>query len=186
MNVNLIPEEQKTVIETENSNFTVTVIAIILVGVSIAIALMLLSITALKKGRVSNYENQISRIKQDIYELRNIEKSILMIETGISGIEAVSANQLKWSKIIPWFEKLMPQNLKLNDFNYNEGVLTISGEANSVEALNKFLISLNNATNENNVKVFSKVDNKGYSKSGDSKINFTIQLVVEKGGFLWN
>jgi Tfp pilus assembly protein PilN len=187
VNVNLIPEEQKSAIETQNTNFATTAISIILAVATVAIILILFMVIGVKKGRISSMENQISTLETKISSLSHIEKSIIFVEKGLAGIKAVEASQFSWQNFLPWFEKLIPNGVILKNYEYSGGKITVSGQASSVESYNKFLINLSEAKKEEGKPpVFTKVKDNGFTKASIFEIDFSLELTIAEGGLVWN
>jgi Tfp pilus assembly protein PilN len=191
MKINLIPDEKSAEIKEQKSNFTATAVAIIIVATAVGITIMLLGVNKLKQKQIADSKKEVERIKKDLKNYSNIEKTLVTVEGGIEDIKKLNGSTYKWRRAFEEIEKTLPEGAQIKNYECNESKVSLRGSANSVDVLNKFLLALkeHKTTLEGGggegKTLFTNIKNPGYVKISDNQVDFETSFEIQ-GGVLWN
>ncbi|HBG82080.1 TPA: hypothetical protein DDW69_04600 [candidate division CPR2 bacterium] len=192
MKINLIPEEKSTEIKEQRSNFTATAIAIVIAATVIGLTVLLLSVNKLKSKQIDDDKRSIDRIKKELKDYAEVEKTLITVESGIEDIKKLNDSSFKWNRVLMEIEKTLPDDVVIKSYENNEGKISMRATAISVETMNKLLESLMNhkvaKAGDDSISpqaLFKDVKCTGYTKISDNQIDFDVSFQVE-GGILWN
>jgi len=184
-NINLISEVNLEKLKVKKRNFVVMFAAIVVLTVLVVVTLLLQGYKWVRGTSLKNTEQKVTETRGELEQYKDIETTIVNIETGLKAIEDIEGNEHKWSLFLPHLEKATPFDVQFTSLNQNGRTFTSNALGRSVASIGRTVYALeeykykDSKTGEER-KLFGNVNISGYSK--DKKkgtVSFDVSFDME-------
>lgn len=180
--INLIPEVKEQQLKTKKINTTVTSVTVLVAVVMGIIVFGLLLYDIGRKAQLSLVNNDIKKINTQLEPYKDLEATVLNLETGLKEIKQILIGGPKWTKFFDELEKVTPADVQITNFDIKGNAVTIDATGSSVKSIDRFIRSFS-SYKVNDKSLFSDVTVTGYTTK-DSKVTFQAKMNLV-GGVLW-
>jgi Tfp pilus assembly protein PilN len=179
--LNLIPDVKARYLKAERTRKTAIVISAIVIAASVGLVLVMLSLVAGQKALLSAADKDIDKLSSEIKNTKDIEK-ILTVQSQLNTLDKLHGEKTLNSRLFDYLTKLVPSQVQIStiELKFEDNIAAISGTADSIETVNKFVDTLKftnfkvNGSEEEST-AFSEVVLKSFGKS-DKGTSFTIEF----------
>ena len=199
--INLVPEVKQQQQKAYRYNTMATTAAIIVAIVVGVIVLVLLSYNLAKSRQLSNTNKDIASVKQSLEPYKELEQTVISLESGLTDIKQIINGGTKWSLFFTELEKATPADTQINSLDVKGSEITMDLTGKDVNSIDRFIKSFSSfkvkpdtetsfgsadiATDGNLGKnLFQNVNVSGYSAKGDGKVIFQAKMSLVEG-LLW-
>lgn len=142
--INLVPEvqKQKQVLARRNTYATVGGIAI--VGIMVAVLAVMGTLKVAANLSLKNTQNNIDEVKAESGQYKELEETVLSLESGLAGIKSTLDGQNNWTVLLPHLEAATPNDVRYTSLGIQNGVVTAQLNGRTVESLARFIQSYEN------------------------------------------
>ena len=199
--INLIPEvkqQQQKTIRYNTMATTVAIIVAIIVGV---IVFGLLSYNLAKSRQLSNTKNDIASVKESLKPYKDLENTVITLESGLTDIKEIINGGSKWSNFFDELEKVTPTDIQIKTLSIQGNQITMDLVGKDVTSIDRFIKSFstfkvktepektvvsgdNKTTTSQGKNLFENVDVSGYSAKDDGNVIFQAKMNLVEG-LLW-
>lgn len=141
---NLLPDVKIEYIKTRRVKRLVIMVSIIASSVALFVMISLFSlISVAQKEHLGNLSEDIETSSKEIESIDGISK-ILTVQNQLLSLDTVHSQKPVASRLGSYIETVTPSNISIAtlDINFDEGTMTISGKAEHLVDMNKFLDTL--------------------------------------------
>lgn len=141
---NLLPDVKLEYIKARRAKRFVMLISTLVTGVALAILVLLaMVVLVLQKQHLGNLSRDIDRDSKAIKETKDIEK-ILTIQSQLTRLPDLHNQKPVASRLFDYVKQITPANVSMArlDVNYPESTISVTGAADSLATVNKFVDTL--------------------------------------------
>lgn len=182
---NLLPDVKQQYIKTNRRKRTVIVVSFLIAASSLAVFVVLfLSVYVFQKNHINNLSNDIKSSTQKLKDIPDLNK-VLTIQNQLKELPDLHAEKPVTSRLFGYLNKLTPNQITIGNIklDYSESTMTLTGSADSLSTVNKFVDTLKFSTYTDTLqveqkekkKVFSEVVLTSFSRS-DKDATYTISF----------
>lgn len=185
--LNLLPDVKLEYIKAEKQRRLIMSISIIAVIAAVSLTVLLLVISTIQKARLSSLSDSIKSDISKLQEKPQIDE-ILTVQNQLKSLTGLHTQKPAVTNINAMLNEVTPVNVSISEFNviYTEQKITITGGADSLSSVNKYIDTLKfTKFGESGVKdkklAFSKVVMTDFGVNQDSNdpkqtVNYTIDM----------
>lgn len=141
---NLLPDVKQEYIKARRTRHSVIVISMLAASVSLFIFVTLfLTVYVFQKARIRNLDSSIAEQTQTLKETKDLDK-ILTIQNQLNSLPALHDQKPVSSRLFAYMTQLTPAQVSVGklDLDYQAKTLAITGTADSLSTINKFVDTL--------------------------------------------
>lgn len=141
---NLLPSVKLEYMKAVRTKRLVTSIAIIASIAALAIlALLFVNVKFVQTRHISNLTNDIDQKVGELQGIQDIDK-VLTVQNQLSALTALHEQKPATERVLPFLGKVTPQaaHISQTTVNFNESSFKITGTADSLATVNKFIDTL--------------------------------------------
>jgi Tfp pilus assembly protein PilN len=180
--INLIPEVKQQQIKLKKINTTVTTVTVIVAIVMGIIIFGLLFYNIGRKAQLSLVNNDIEKINTQLEPYKDLEATVMNLETGLKEIKQILTGGPKWTKFFDELEKVTPADVQITNFDIKGNAVSIDATGAKVQSIDRFIRSFSSYKVDDKT-LFSDVAVTGYTVK-DGKVTFQAKMNLV-GGVLW-
>jgi hypothetical protein len=178
---NLLPDVKVNLIKAKKTNRLVVSIAFLATIVSVIILLLMISLLAAQKKHLSDLDKDIKSTTAAIENTKGVDQ-ILTVQNQLHTLPELYAKRPAAVRIPAYLDQTVPGNIvRLDNFSIDfvGATVTVSGNADSVEAVNKYVDTLKftqytvDSDTETKTPAFSKVV-LGQIGRGENSTSFSV------------
>lgn len=139
--INLVPEVQEKKLQIKKINTSATVFAIAALSICGAALLIIGGIDIAKKTEIGSTEKKIAEVRAESEKYKELEETVISLETGLAGIKQISDGTNDWTKLLPHLETATPTDVKYVSLKILSGSVEGTLEGKSVDSLAKMVES---------------------------------------------
>lgn len=141
--VNLLPDVKQEYIKAERSRRLIISISVIVIIVSIGLLVLLLFVGALQKKHIKDLSKDIDSYSSELKSKKQISK-ILTVQNQLSTLTSLHDQKPAVSRVFDYINQITPTQVDISDltFDFTKQEITISGNADSLSAVNKYIDTL--------------------------------------------
>lgn len=190
--INLLPNVKSQYIATQKKKRSTLLITVSISGVALAIVILMATyVYGGQKWRLSSLESDIKKNSEAIKKIPDLNK-ILTVQNQLNSINSLHEQKPVTGRFFTYLPQITPTNVQISKLtlNIDEKTMEISGNASSLETVNKFVDTLKftdftTDQDKSSKKAFSSVVMTTFgvgTTSQESKypISFTITLKYEE------
>ena len=192
---NLLPDVKQQYIKARRQKHTVIVVSLMTAATSLFIFVMLfLTVHLFQKQTMKNLESDIAASSTNLKGVKDLDK-ILTIQNQLKSLPDLHDNKPVTSRLFTYLTQLTPAQVSIAevDLDFNEKTMSISGTADSLSTVNKFVDTLKFSTyaatpsgdessNSSEGKPFSNIVLSSFSKS-ETRTTYEISFVFDEAIF---
>ena len=182
MKINLVPEVKQEQLRIQKLNATTTMavtVAAFIVG-SLIVCLSIYNI--IRSTQISSTKKNIEKTNHELEAYRDLEETVISLETGLADAKKVINGGSKWSKFLTELEKVTPGDVQLTNLTIKGSDISATLSGKGVESIDRFIKSFSNYKVDNK-NLFTNVSVTGYtSEKGNVKFQSKFTLAQ---GVLW-
>jgi len=188
--LNLIPDVKAQYLKAEKTRKTVIVVSMIVIAASVGLVLVMMSLVAGQKALLASADKDIDKLSNDIKNTQDIEK-MLTVQSQLNSLDKLHFEKTINSRLFDYLTKLVPSQVQISniELKYDENTASISGTADSIETINKFVDTLkftNYKTDGGNEgTAFTEVVLNSFAKTDKGAV-FTIKFNFDPALFATN
>ena len=199
--INLVPEVKQQQQKAYRYNTMATAAVIIVAIVVGVIVLVLLSYNLAKSRQLSNTNKEIASVKQSLEPYKDLEQTVISLESGLADIKQIINGGTKWSLFFTELEKATPADTQINSLDVTGVEITMELTGKDVNSIDRFIKSFssfkvkpstespaettNQAVDDSTGRnLFQNVNVSGYSSKDDGKVIFQAKMSLVEG-LLW-
>lgn len=181
---NLLPAVKIEYIKARRQKRLVMLVAAATIGGCLAILAILFSIVFVgQKLKLSNLDKSIKSVASDIQNKPDINK-ILTIQNQLTAIDQLHKDKPETTRLFTYIAQVTPSKISLQSLSidYTASTMTVTGQAPSLEEVNKFVdtlkfttISRDGKVNSDDPKAFSQVVLAAFGRD-DKGASFSINM----------
>lgn len=179
---NLLPDIKLEYIKAKRMKRTVILVTSIITGVSVAIFILLfVTVNVFQKNNMEDLSKEIQDQKAQLNSIEDLDK-ILTIQNQLGSLTSLHEKKPVAQRLFIYLPQLVPQLATISELelNFTDGLMEISGSADSLETVNKFVDTLKftdfyNSETEQKVRAFSEVVMSDFRKTTE-EANYTINM----------
>lgn len=141
---NLLPDVKIEYIHAQRIKRSVILVASVVAGIAFAIfVLLFVSVNFLQKRHLSNLNNDIARDTARLQEIPDIDK-ILTVQNQLNSLTALHEADPATARLMPYLGQVTPAQASISnvEVDFTTNTLDISGSADSLVTVNKFVDTL--------------------------------------------
>lgn len=160
--VNLLPDVKQEYIKAEHSRRLVISVSVIVIIASVGLLVLLLSASALQKKHINDLTTDIKKYSDELKSKPQISK-ILTVQNQLQSLTALHDEKPAASRVFDYLNQTTPTVVDISSFkvDFTSKTVTISGNADSLSAVNKYIDTLKftsyKSANGSSTKAFSNV-----------------------------
>lgn len=180
---NLLPAVKLEYTKTQrNKRLTTLIAGAVTAGSLVLVIILFLVIQVFQKNYSADLSQQIKQQTQKLQGVTDINK-ILTIQNQLASLDALHAQKPAVDRLLPYIQQVTPKDVSISSMNvdFSAGTMTISGSANSVTAINKFVDTLKFTTykvDDTEKSAFSSVVLNSFSPT-PSSTNYSMSFKYE-------
>lgn len=171
---NLLPSVKLEYIKAVRTKRMVSTVAFIASAVALAILVLLfVNVNFVQKQHINNLTNDIDEKTAELEAIPDIDK-VLTVQNQLTTLTALHEDKPATERVLPFISKVTPQaaSIAQSDIDFTENTMSLSGKADSLVTVNKFVDTLKftkyKVNNEGNEKeAFSEVVMSSFSVNND-------------------
>lgn len=188
--INLISDVNLEKLKIKRRNFLMMFTAGVVLAALVIVALLLQGYKWVRQGSLEKTEEKIASTMTELDGYRDIETTILNIETGLKAIEDIESKEHKWSLFLPHLEKAIPSDVQFTSLSQNGNTFQASAVGRNISSVGRTIYALEEykykdpKTNEEK-SLFGNTSISGYTK--DKKkgtVSFEVSFDMKEGA-LW-
>lgn len=176
--LNLLPDVKQEYIKAEKSRRLVMSASVLIIIGSIALLVLLLFAGALQRKHINDLTKDISKYSDELKSKPSIGR-ILTVQNQLQSLTALHDTKPAASRLFDYLNQTTPTQVDISNFkaDYAANTLTITGNADALSAVNKYVDTLKYTTYKTpegtTKKAFSNVvlTSFGISGTADAKSN---------------
>lgn len=181
---NLLPDVKVDYMKSEKTKRLIMMSAFTLTGLAIfLVVLVFLIVNVFQKNHLANLNADIEDKTAELRAVPDLDK-VLTVQNQLSALSALHEQKPATSRLAGYLTKITPKEAQISEvtLDYQAETMSISGSANSLQAINKFADVIKFADykdGETKEKAFSEVvlSNFGVSKTNaDGRNTYTLQF----------
>lgn len=177
---NLLPDVKLEYIKTRRTKRTVITAAGIVAATSLGLLIMLfIVVNVLQKQHLNNLNKDIKRDIGKLQSVQDLDK-VLTIQNQLGSLPTLHDSKPVSSRFFGYIKQLTPTSATISaaKVDFTSGVITITGSADSLSTVNKYVDTLKftdftQTGSEDKKKAFSEVVLSSFSK-GDKDVSYQI------------
>ncbi len=141
---NLLPDVKQEYIKARRTKHSVIVISMLAASVSLFIFVtMFLTVYVFQKARIRNLDSSIAEYTQTLEDTKDLDK-ILTIQNQLNSLPALHDKKPVTSRLFTYMTQLTPAQVSVGklELDYQASTLSITGTADSLSTINKFVDTL--------------------------------------------
>lgn len=142
--INLVPEVQKQKQAQAQRNTFATIGSIAVVGIMLAVLVILGSLKVAASLSLKNTQKNIDEVRAESEQYKELEETVLSLESGLAGIRSTLDGQNSWTLLLPHLEAATPNDVRYNSLGIQNGIVTAQLTGKTVESLARFIQSYEN------------------------------------------
>jgi len=185
-NINLISEVNVKKLKAKKRNFLVLFTAVIILSALVFVTLALQGYKWVRNRSLDQTNKNIANVRSELENYKDLETTIVNIETGLKAIDAVEGSEHKWSLFLPHLEKATPSDVQFVSLNQEGNTFKASALGKNVASVGRTVYALeeykykDSETGETK-SLFNNVVISGYTKDKkDGSISFEVSFDMEE------
>lgn len=181
---NLLPDVKLEYAKAQRTKRTVMGMALIATAASFTLfALLFLTVHVVQKNSISDLDKDIKKYSTELRDTPDLNK-ILTIQNQLGSIGGLHENKVVASRATIIMQQVTPATVTISTLlmDYEQGILTVSGETDGLDKVNTFIDSLKFATfdtkDERGQKPFTKVVLSQFSRDEEGT-SYTITAAID-------
>jgi Tfp pilus assembly protein PilN len=183
---NLLPDVKLQYIKTERTKRTVIGFSLLASAVALALFIFLvLTVDVAQKAYIGNLTKDIKNKSNELQQTPNLSK-MLTVQTQLRALDATHEAKPATSRIFDYLNQITPTTVSISQMTLDVTAKTVvlSGEAQSIEAVNAFVDGLKFTTystsdgSKNGEHAFSSVVLTSLSRS-EKNASYTINMNID-------
>lgn len=141
---NLLPDVKLEYIKARRMKRMVMGVSVIVAGITLAIFIgLFLLVNVVQKSHIANLNSDIEQKSSELQSKPDIDK-IITIQNQLNSLTALHENKPQASRTIKYLTLLTPSEATVSQVtvSFEEDTMTIDGDANKLETVNKFADTL--------------------------------------------
>ncbi len=183
--LNLLPNVKLEFIKAERLKRTVLSVAGIVAAASLFLLILLfVAVNILQKQHLKNLDNEIKTDSAKLQSTTDIDK-VLTIQNQLLSLPNLNAAKPVTSRLFGYLKDLVPQNVTMSTLtiDFGQHTISITGQANNLATVNKFVDTLKFTTyttgaNSTSKNVFSNVVLSNFGRT-DQNATYTITVAFD-------
>ena len=185
---NMLPDVKQQYLKAAQNKKTAITAGILITAASVFIFTMLfLSVHVFQKNNLSDINNDIKSTTATLKETANLNK-ILTIQNQLKSLPALQSQKPVVTRLFPYLSAVTPASINIGDLevSYLDNTMKITGTADSLQSVNKFVDTLKFTTysvvpadgttpEPSTTKPFSAVVLSDFTRT-DKEVTYTITL----------
>ena len=141
--VNLLPDVKQEYIKAEKSRRLVMSISIIAIIASVSLLVLLFTAGALQRKHISDLNDDIDKYSKELKSKPQIGK-ILTVQNQLESLTSLHESKPAVSRLFDDLNQATPTSVDISSFkaDFTSQTLTITGNADSLSAVNKYIDTL--------------------------------------------
>ena len=142
--LNLLPDVKTKYIKAQRTKRMVLVSSILISSAALGILAILASVVyGVQKVQLSHYDSEIKKNAAALQKVEGLDK-ILTVQNQLNQLSKLHADKPVTSRIFGFLPQITPTSVQVSALNlkYDDSSLQITGTANSLESVNKFVDTL--------------------------------------------
>lgn len=138
---NLLPDVKQQYIKAKRQKHTVIVVSLLMAASSLFIFTMLfLTVNIFQKAHLRNLDDDIQASTKTLNGVPDLNK-VLTIQNQLSSLPGLHDKKPVTSRLFGYMSQITPANVTIGNLslNYAEETITITGQADSLSTVNKFV-----------------------------------------------
>lgn len=145
---NLLPDVKAKYIDAQRNRKTITTACLIASAASVAIfILVFFSVAVVQKAQLSKANSDAKKAAAELKNIQGIEK-IATVQNQLKTLAGLHQNKHAASRIFDYMPKVTPVSASISSLsvNFSDGLMQVSGTADSQATINTFVDTLKYAT----------------------------------------
>jgi Tfp pilus assembly protein PilN len=142
--INLVPEIQKQKQAQAKRNAIATVVGIAIIGVVVLTLLVIGSLKVSANIRLDNTEKNIDEIKAESEQYKELEETVVTLESGLLAIKQTMDGENNWTLLFPHLEAATPQDVTYRSLTIEGDTVEATLVGESVDSIARYLKSYEN------------------------------------------
>lgn len=189
--LNLLPDVKLDYIKAERSRRLVLSISVLVALASIVLLILMLSVDGLQKKHLNDLTHDITSESTKLQNEPQIDK-ILTVQNQLGSLTALHAQEPAAGRLFDYLNQVTPANVNITDLkvDFTQQTMTITGTADSLSNVNKYIDTLKYTTftstsNPKSQPAFNNIVLSSFSLNNSSQAanqaaNYTITLSYDK------
>lgn len=184
---NLLPDVKQEYVKARRTKHMVILISLAVSAASLAVFLLLIiTVDVVQKKSLHDVNSDITKYSKQLKSIPNLDK-ILTVQNQLNTLTGLHDDKVVTSRLFGYMSQVTPGQASISKLNidFTQNILTITGEAPSLDVVNAFTDTLKATTykaDEESKKAFSNVVLSNFGR--DSKgATYTITLNFEAAIF---
>ncbi|RTK94234.1 hypothetical protein EKI60_04305 [Candidatus Saccharibacteria bacterium] len=138
---NLLPDVKQQYIKAKRQKHTVIVVSLLMAASSLFIFTMLfLTVNIFQKAHLRNLDDDIQVSTKSLNDIPDLNK-VLTIQNQLNSLPGLHDKKPVTSRLFGYMSQITPANVTIGNLslNYAEETITITGQADSLSTVNKFV-----------------------------------------------
>jgi len=177
---NLLPDIKLEFMRAERTKRVVVVVASVVTAVSLVIMLVLaFFVFGVQQKYIHDLTADITTDSKNLKATKDLDK-ILTVQNQLNSLSALHDQEVDTTRVFPFIKELTPTEASIGSLNINfdEQTMSITGSANSLGTINKFVDTLkftNYKHGDTKAQAFSEVVLSSFGRA-DKGASYTITL----------
>ena len=188
--LNLLPDVKTKYVKARRTNRIVIVSSIVISCVAIGVLALFASIVyGAQKVQLNHYDDLIKKSTSELNSIDGLNK-ILTVQNQLNQINKLHSEKPVTSRIFAFLPQITPSNVQIGTLNlsYVTNTMSISGNASSLEEINKFVDTLKftkytTDTNQTETAAFTSVVLGSFGSSDQKKVAYSVTLKFDPAIF---
>ncbi len=103
--------------------------------------LIMSGVKVAKNTQLSNAKGEIERLEKESEQYKELEETVLSLEKGLAGINAINDGSYTWTQLLPHVENATPQDIQYKSLTFEESIMTARLKGRSIDSLARFIES---------------------------------------------
>lgn len=142
--INLVPEVQKQKQVQAKRNTYATIVALGILGVAVALLVILGSLKVAGSVALNNIQKDIDKVRADSGQYKELEETVLSLESGLAGIKSALDGTNNWTILLPHLEAATPGDIRYTSLDINGPSVTAQLSGQTIDSLARFVQSYEN------------------------------------------
>ena len=188
---NMLPDVKQQYLKAAQNKKTAITAGILITAASVFIFTMLfLSVNVFQKKNLSNINSDIKSATEELKKTPDLNK-VLTIQNQLKSLPALQAQKPVVTRLFPYLSAVTPATINIGDLevSYLDNTMKITGTADSLQSVNKFVDTLKFTTYAivptdgtppapSTTKPFSAVVLSDFTRT-DTEVTYTITLAFD-------
>ena len=182
---NLLPDVKQQYIKAKRQKHTVIVISMLMAATTLFVFVMLfLTVYVFQRAHLRNLNNDIEASTQTLKNTTNLNK-ILTIQNQLDKLPNLHDKKPLVTRLTNYLSAITPNQVNIGELeaDFSEKTITVSGSADSLQSINKFVDTIKFTTfkdngEESSDKPFTKVVLADHARN-DKETTYTIEFGFE-------